>query len=127
MEFRNAPDGKDAGAYLAFDQQEDSVSPGTYEIGQVRGKKALIFTSNDGNVTYQHTRNELQPNANLDTWQFRYGGQVLIRFPYDIEFSTNIREHSRRGYNDPSMNTNELIWNGQLSKTFLRSKTLVVA
>jgi hypothetical protein len=81
----------------------------------------------DGNVTYQHTRNELQPNANLDTWQFSYGGQMLIRFPLGFEFSTNIREHSRRGYNDPSMNTNELIWNGQISKTFLRSKTLVVA
>lgn len=81
----------------------------------------------DGNVSYQHTRNELQPNANLDTWQFSYGGQMLIRFPLDFELSTNLREHSRRGYNDPSMNTNELIWNGQLSKTFLRSKTLVVA
>ena len=81
----------------------------------------------DGNVNYQHTRNELQPNANLDTWQFSYGGQMLIRFPLGFEFSTNLREHSRRGYNDPSMNTNELIWNGQLSKTFLKSKTLVVA
>ncbi len=81
----------------------------------------------DGNVSYQHTRNELQPNANLDTWQFSYGGQMLIRFPLGFELSTNLREHSRRGYNDPSMNTNELIWNGQLSKTFLRSKTLVVA
>ena len=81
----------------------------------------------DGNVNYQHTRNELQPNANLDTWQFSYGGQMLIRFPLGFEFSTNLREHSRRGYNDPSMNTNELIWNGQISKTFLRSKTLVVA
>ena len=81
----------------------------------------------DGNVNFQHTRNELQPNANLDTWQFSYGGQMLFRLPAGFEVSTNIREHSRRGYNDPSMNTNELIWNGQISKTFLRSKTLVVA
>ncbi len=81
----------------------------------------------DGNVNYQHTRNELQPNANLDTWQFSYGGQILVRLPMGFELSTNLREYSRRGYNDPSMNTNELLWNGQLSKTFLRSKTLVVA
>jgi hypothetical protein len=81
----------------------------------------------DGNVNYQHTRNELQPNANLDTWEFRYGGQVLLRLPSGFEISTNMREHSRRGYNDPSMNTNELIWNGQISKSFLKSKTLVVA
>ena len=81
----------------------------------------------DGNVNYQHSRNELQPNANLDTWQFNYGGGLLLRLPMDFEISTNIHEHSRRGYNDPSSNTNELIWNGQLSKTFLKSKTLVVA
>ena len=81
----------------------------------------------DGNLNYQHSRNELQPTADLDTWQFSYGGQFMLRLPAGIEFSTNLREHSRRGYNDPSSNTNELIWNGQLSKSFLKSKTLVVA
>jgi len=81
----------------------------------------------DGNVNYQHTRNELQPTANLDTWQFSYGGQFMLRLPMGFEISSNLREHSRRGYNDPSMNTNELIWNGQVSKTFLKSKTLIVA
>jgi len=81
----------------------------------------------DGNVNYQHSRNELQPTANLDIWQFSYGGQFLVRLPLGFEVSSNLREHSRRGYNDPSMNTNELIWNGQVSKTFLKSKTLIVA
>ena len=81
----------------------------------------------DGNVNYQHSRNELQPTANLDTWRFSYGGQVMLRLPIGLEISTNLHEHSRRGFNDPSSNTNELIWNGQISKTFLKSKTLVVA
>ena len=81
----------------------------------------------DGNVNYQHSRNKLQPNANLNTWQFNYGGQLILHLPKGFEVSTNIHEHSRRGYNDPSSNTNELIWNGQISKTFLRDKTLVVA
>lgn len=81
----------------------------------------------DGNVNYQHTRNKLQPTANLDTWRFSYGGQLMLRLPQGFEISTNLHENSRRGYNDPSSNTNELIWNGQISKTFLKSKTLVVA
>ena len=81
----------------------------------------------DGRVNYQHSRNELQPTANLDTWQFDYGGQFLIRLPWDFELSSNLHERSRRGYNDPSMNTNELIWNGQLSKSFLKNKSLIVA
>ena len=86
-----------------------------------------LEVSIDGSCNYQHTRNELQPNANLDTWQFSYGGQVLLRLPSGFEVSTNLHENSRRGYNDPSSNTNELIWNGQISKTFLKSKTLIVA
>ena len=81
----------------------------------------------DGNVNYQHSRNELQPSANLDTWRFSYGGQVMLRLPKGFELSTNLHENSRRGYNDPSSNTNELIWNGQISKSFLKNKTLSVA
>ena len=81
----------------------------------------------DGNVNYQHSRNELQPSADLDTWRFSYGGQLMLRLPKGIEISTNLHENSRRGYNDPSSNTNELIWNGQLSKSFLKNKSLIVA
>ena len=81
----------------------------------------------DGSVNFQHSRNELQPSADLDTWRFDYGGQIMVRLPIGLEISTNLHENSRRGYNDPSSNTNELIWNGQISKAFLRSKTLVVA
>ena len=81
----------------------------------------------DGWCNYQHTRNKLQPTANLDTWQFNYGGQFLLRLPMGFEVSSNLHENCRRGYNDPSSNTNELIWNGQISKTFLKSKTLIVA
>ena len=81
----------------------------------------------DGWCNYQHSRNELQPTANLDTWQFNYGGRFLLRLPLDIEVSSDLHERSRRGYNDPSSNTNELIWNGQISKTFLKSKSLIVA
>ena len=81
----------------------------------------------DGQVNYQHSRNELQPSANLDTWQFTYGGQFLVRLPWDFEVSMNLHERSRRGYNDASMNTNELLWNGQISKPFLKSKSLIVA
>jgi hypothetical protein len=34
---------------------------------------------------------------------------------------------SRRGYSDVSMNTNELIWNAQLSQSFLKGNALTVS
>ena len=57
-------------------------------------------------MNYQHSRNELQPSANLDTWRFSYGGQLMLRLPMGFEFSTNLHENSRRGFNDPSSNAN---------------------
>lgn len=34
--------------------------------------------------------------------------------------------NSRRGYTDKSLNTNELIWNAQISQSFLKGKSLVM-
>ena len=68
-----------------------------------------------GGVGYNHSRNDQQTSNNLDTWQFSYGGLVGITAPWGTALTTNINMQSRRGYNDASMNTNELIWNAQLS------------
>ena len=42
-----------------------------------------------------------------------------------MTLSTNIANQSRRGYTDSSMNRNELIWNAQLSQTFLKGNATV--
>ena len=62
-----------------------------------------------GGVGYNHSRNDQQTSNNLDTWQFSYGGLVGITAPWGTALTTNINMQSRRGYNDASMNTNELI------------------
>ena len=80
----------------------------------------------NGMVSYTHARNKLQSNSNMDTWTFAYGMNVSITTDWGTSFSTNISENSRRGYNDNSMNTNELIWNAQISHGFLKGKPLTV-
>ncbi len=81
----------------------------------------------NGNVTYTITRNKLQPNANLDTWQFQYGVDITATAPWGTSFSTGAHMSSRRGYSDASMNTNEFIWNAQVSHSFLSKKNLIVS
>ena len=81
----------------------------------------------DGSVNYQHTRNMLQSSANIDTWQFSYGGSINIFAPWGTSFSTDMHNQSRRGYQDATMNTNELLWNAQISQSFLRGKPLTVS
>lgn len=80
-----------------------------------------------GNVTYEHTRNELQPDNNMDTWQFSYGFNADIQLPWGTTIATNMGMNSRRGYSDSSMNTNELVWNAQVSHSFLKGKPLTLS
>jgi hypothetical protein len=81
----------------------------------------------NGNVSYNHSRNMLQSSSNLDTWLFSYGASTNITLPWGTSIASDISMSSRRGYNDASMNTNELIWNAQLSHSFLSGKPLTVS
>jgi len=66
-------------------------------------------------------------NNNLDTWQFAYGGSVNITLPWGTSLATDLHNNSRRGYSDNAMNTNELVWNAQLSQGFLKGSPLTVS
>lgn len=81
----------------------------------------------NGSLEYMHARSLLQENNNLDTWTFSYGANVMVTAPWGTQVSSGLNMNSRRGYNDASMNTNELIWNAQLSQSFLRGNALTVS
>ena len=80
-----------------------------------------------GSLNYQNGRNSVQKNANLDTWQFSYGLTANVNTDWGMSLSTDIRMSSRRGYSDKTMNTNELLWNAQLSQSFLSGKPLTIS
>ncbi|MBR3068073.1 MAG: TonB-dependent receptor, partial [Prevotella sp.] len=80
----------------------------------------------NGSLNYTHTRNELQPQSNLDTWSFAYGFNTTLTMPWGTQLATDLGMNSRRGYSDNSMNTNELIWNAQISHSLLRGKPLTL-
>ena len=81
----------------------------------------------NGSLSYTHARNQLQKSSDMDTWSFAYGVNVNLTTPWGSQLSTGITENSRRGYNDTSMNTNELVWNAQISHSFLRGKPLTIS
>lgn len=118
--------------YLALDNNSSSRknTTRTTQLGeQLMGsfRNSWIEVSLDGSLNYTHTRNLLQTQSNLDTWQFAYGGSLNVYLPWGTSLSTDLHENSRRGYNDKSMNTNELVWNAQVSHSFLKGKPLTVS
>ena len=103
---------------LRLNYRNDFGESGTFEIGLNSG------------FNYQHARNEIQTNANIDSWTFNYGGNFNITFPWNMSLATDISQQSRRGYSDQSMNTDELVWNAQLSqnlKKWLKGHDLTVS
>jgi hypothetical protein len=77
---------------------------------------------------YSHSKASAQPEDKLDVFNFSYGPSVNYTLPwYNIQISTNISMSSRRGYSDPNANTDELLWNAQVSASPLSNKALSVS
>ena len=118
--------------YVSVDNLSDSERSVTNSLGV--GERIATSYRNDwlevelnGSLNYTRSRSELQPNNNLDTWQFSYGGMLGVTAPWGIQLTTNMNMQSRRGFSDAAMNTNELIWNAQISQSFLRGKALTLS
>ncbi len=118
--------------FVSVDNVSDSQESVTNTLG-ISERLAASYRNDwleielNGSVNYNRSRSELQTNNNLDTWQFSYGGMVGVTAPWGTSLTTNLNMQSRRGYSDASMNTNELIWNAQISQSFLKGKALTLS
>ncbi len=90
-------------------------------------RKDWFDASINGNVNYQHTSGNMMMTNNNDTWNFSYGAEFNFFFNWGTSLSTDISESSRRGYSSKEANTNELLWNIQVSQSFLKGKALTVS
>ncbi len=118
-------------SYLSVDKQADSQKNTTKNF---TWRERLSFSyrndwaefSLDGTLTYNKAKNKLQPTSNLDTWQFSYGPSMTLTAPWGTSLNSSLSISSRRGYSDSNMNTDEFVWNAQLSQSFLKGKPLTL-
>ena len=118
-------------SYLSLDKSQDSQKNTTQnttwnERLSLSYRNDWLELSLDGTLAYNHAKNKLQPNSNLDTWQFSYGPSMTLTAPWGTSLNTSLSCSSRRGYSDASMNTDEFVWNAQLSQGFLKGKPLTL-
>ena len=117
-------------SYLDMGRGSQKNTTRTTTIGErlsLSYRNSWLEIEPNGSFNYTHARNKLQSNSDMDTWTFNYGVNVNITAPWGTSLSTGISENSRRGFNDTSMNTNELVWNAQIAQSFLRGKPLTVS
>ena len=111
----------------ASSQRNTTRATGVGERLGLSYRNSWLEVEADGSFDYQHARNSIQTASNLDTWRFAYGATVYITAPWGTSLTTDLHQNSRRGFADNSMNTNELIWNAQLSHSFLKGRALTVS
>lgn len=80
----------------------------------------------NGRLSYAHSKNNLNEMGNQNTYDFSYGTELEWTSPWGTSLATDIGMSSRRGYAGRGMNTNELLWNAQVSHSFLKGRALTV-
>ena len=62
----------------------------------------------------------------VSAFDIQYGAKVLISMMWGLKINMDLTLYSRRGYNDASMNDDNLVWNADITKSFLKSKNLIL-
>lgn len=112
---------------IAYDTDADVLS-----------KVTNIYTRLNAKMAYRHEklsaaivsklvmRNSTSNRDNferINTYDYQYGGNAQYTIPgIDLTIATDINMFCRRGYSSPSMNTDDLVWNAQLTRSFLKGR-----
>ena len=80
-----------------------------------------------GNINYTHQKNKYLEVNSPNTFNFSYGIESNGNFNNGWGYSTNISMSSRRGYASKEANSNELVWNAQVSYRFLKGRAATIS
>lgn len=79
-----------------------------------------------GHLSYQHSGSKREGFNAINIYSFHYGVRAQLELPWDMQASTDLTMYSRRGYSQPEMNTNELVWNARLAKRLFKGKLTIM-
>jgi hypothetical protein len=73
----------------------------------------------NGNVRYQNTRNSMQGQEDLSTYNYGAGATTSIYLPYNFRIESDITYSTNAGYTS-GYELKEWLWNASLSKTLFK-------
>lgn len=120
-------------SYISMQGQKGSVKSKAKTLGVSERLSGNYRADNfdvslNGFFSYSHSSSSAQPEDKMNVYNFSYGPSVNYTLPWqNMKISTNLSMSSRRGYSDPNANTDELLWNAQLSASFMPRNALTVS
>lgn len=84
-----------------------------YRLGKVKfGAKAYC--------SWNRATSKREDFVPFTVWDFNYGPTVQVELPWNMQLVSDLTLYSRRGYDDPDANTDDVVWNARLSKRILK-------
>jgi hypothetical protein len=93
-----------------------------YEYAKLSYDFGKLKLTAKGSCTWNRATSHRTDFSTVSAHTFDYGLTAQLDLPWNMHLSTDLTQYSRRGYNDHSMNTNDLVWNARLSKTFFHGQ-----
>ena len=78
-----------------------------------------------GDFAWNIAKREQIAYGDVSAFDYSYGISGQYTLPWKIQLATDLKMYSRRGYEESSMNADELVWNASLSRPFLKGKLVV--
>lgn len=92
--------------HLGFEYQKDKLTIGI-----------------SGDINWRRSVSHRENFENISAFDYNYGGLLRYTIPWiEVTLGTDIRMYSRRGYQSEMMNTNDLVWNAEVSRTMFKEK-----
>lgn len=116
---------------IAYDEESTALSRvNTSLLGEkllLIYRKGNFSASCSGNLSWRHSTGDRDNFETINTFDFSYGMTLSCRLPLSVTLATDLRQYSRRGYGESSINTDNLVWNASLTRTFGKGKWVLKA
>ena len=95
----------------------------TTEELSLKFQKDKLTLQVGGKVGWRHSTSSEATFQTINAWDYIYGLTAKYTIPWmNVDVATDLKMFSRRGYNSDMMNTDDLVWNASLSRSFFKGK-----
>ena len=115
--------------YVALATQHAEQAKSTVHNWTLHDKLALEYQKNQltagisGEISWRRSTGDREDFQNISAFDYNWGGHLRYTIPLlKLYIGTDIRMFSRRGYQSEMMNTDDLVWNAELSRSFFKEK-----